>query len=221
MRKRVISLILTLILLGSLSSSVSAHEVPDFERLGSIPITMAYNGKPVSGGSLIVYRVADVVSEDGNYRFVYTENFTSCTIPVTELASSQLPEELAKIAQEKKLAGITQVVDQNGQATFSNLKLGLYLVVQKQAAEGYKKINAFLVSVPRNNNGHYIYDVDTTPKNLPGPETEPTTSSSTDSNLPQTGQTNWPIPVLAVGGLLLITAGICLRMGGKRKRDEA
>lgn len=34
-----------------------------------------------------------------------------------------------------------------------------------------------------------------------------------------TGQLKWPIPVLAVGGLVLITAGVILRCG-KKKRDE-
>lgn len=225
MQKRILSLLLMLVLLLSMPLAASAHEVPDFDRPGSISITMAYKGEPVSGGTLTIYRVADVVSEDGDYLFSYTDDYAGCSIPVTELDSSGLPAELAKIAQEKELMGTSKVVDKNGEVTFSDLKLGLYLVVQKYAASGYKKVNPFLVSVPYNDDGHYVYDVDTAPKNLPGPEAEPTTAPTnppvTDPKLPQTGQTNWPVPVMAVVGLLLITAGICFCSGGKRKRDEA
>lgn len=38
--------------------------------------------------------------------------------------------------------------------------------------------------------------------------------------LPQTGQLNWPIPVLAAMGLVLFSAGWMLRYGGKREDHE-
>lgn len=229
MRKRIFSLILALALLSALALSVSAHEVPDVTRQGSVAISMRYQGEPVPGGTLTLYRVAEVKTADGDYFFEYTADFAGCSIPVEELDSAGLPAELARIAKEKGLTGTTVTVDAEGKAKFSELELGLYLVVQEQAAEGFKKINPFLVSVPRNDDGHYVYDVDTAPKNLPGPETEPTepTTQPTEPTkpdgpgLPQTGQTNWPIPVLAVAGLLLLTAGVCLYIGEKRKGHEA
>lgn len=229
MRKRILSLILILVLLSTLSLSVSAHEVPDMTRRGSVSISMTYQGEPVPGGTLTIYRVAEVKTSDGDYFFEYTADFAECTIPVEELDSGSLPAELARIAKEKALTGKTVTVDDEGEAKFADLELGLYLVVQEQAAEGFKRINPFLVSVPRNDDGHYVYDVDTAPKNLPGPETEPTepTTEPTEPTepggpgLPQTGQTNWPIPVLAVAGLLLLTAGLCLCIGEKRKDHEA
>lgn len=229
MRKRIFSLILALALLSALALSVSAHEVPDVTRLGSVSISMRYQGEPVPGGTLTLYRVAEVKTADGDYFFEYTADFAGCSIPVEELDSAGLPAELDRIAKEKGLTGTTVTVDAEGKAKFSELELGLYLVVQEQAAEGFKKINPFLVSVPRNDDGHYVYDVDTAPKNLPGPETEPTepTTQPTEPTkpdgpgLPQTGQTNWPIPVLAVAGLLLLTAGVCLYIGEKRKGHEA
>lgn len=39
--------------------------------------------------------------------------------------------------------------------------------------------------------------------------------------LPQTGQLNWPVPVLAAFGLCLIAAGWALRCGGQRKHHGA
>lgn len=222
MLKRMLSLFLALMLLGAVSMTALAHEVPDFDRPGSISITMEYREEPVAGGSLTLYRVADVDTHNGDYFFTYTADFAECEIPVTELSSANIASELASIARDKKITGITQTMDKDGKTTFSDLEIGLYLLVQEKAASGYKKVNPFLVSVPYNDNGHYIYDVDTAPKNLPGPETEPTTAPTKPSDrLPQTGQTNWPVPVMAAVGMLLVMAGFCLKASGRRKDYEA
>lgn len=224
MRKKTLSLLLMLLLVSSLCLSVSAHEVPDFSRRGSISIVMTYRGDPVAGGSLTIYRVADVVEYDGNYGFAYTDEFANSSIPITELNSANLPRELERIASEQKLDGITQNLSNRGETTFSDLEIGLYLVVQNRAAPGFEKINPFLVSVPYNDSGRYVYDVDTEPKNIPEPETEPTKPTDPtepDDDLPQTGQTNWPIPVLTVGGMVLVVAGFCLRASKKEDKYEA
>ena len=226
MFKRILSLMLALMLLASLAVSVSAHDVPDRSQLGSVTITMTHRGDPIPGGSLKLVRVADVVSDDGDYLFAYTADFAECTIPVTELDSADLPAELAVIAKEKDVAGVTQTIDELGQVVFSDLELGLYLLIQEEAAPGFKKVNPFLVSVPYNDNGTYIYDVDTAPKNLPGPEEEPTepptepTEPPDGPDLPQTSQTNWPVPVLAMMGMLLVLAGLGFCKAGKREDYE-
>ena len=222
MRKRFLSFALILLLLNSFCLSVSAHEAVDMDRRGSITISMTYQGKPVLDGILMLFRVADVQTDNGDYFFVYNDDFDGCSIPVTELSSANLPVELAQIARFGRVQGLTRPVRPDGKVVFSDLEVGLYLVVQTEAASGFKKINPFLVSVPYNEDGHYIYDVTTTPKNLPGLETEPTeTTKPSGSKLPQTGQMNWPVPVLASAGMLLIAAGLCLRNSGKRKTDEA
>ena len=55
-------------------------------------------------------------------------------------------------------------------------------------------------------------------------ETNPTsptqpTPTTPKPTLPQTGQTNWPIPVLAAAGLVLIVLGWLLRCGERRDTD--
>ena len=62
MRKRIFSLILAAVLLSIPVLSVSAHEVPDLTRRGSVAIPMSYRGQPISGGTLTVLRVAEVKS---------------------------------------------------------------------------------------------------------------------------------------------------------------
>ena len=51
MFKRILSLMLALMLLASLAVSVSAHDVPDRSRLGSVTITMTHRGDPIPGGA--------------------------------------------------------------------------------------------------------------------------------------------------------------------------
>ncbi len=224
MRRKICSFLLILVLACTMALSAHAHEVPDPAQLGSISIAMTHQGEPIPGGALTLYRVADVATDDGDYFFVYTDDFAGCTIPVTELDSAGLPRELADIAESKNLQGTTLSVGETGEVTFSDLEIGLYLLVQETAAPGFRKVNPFLVSVPQNDDGRYIYDVDTAPKNLPGADPEPTTpttptepSDPPGPDLPQTGQTNWPVPVLAVLGMLLVTAGFALYIGEKRK----
>jgi LPXTG-motif cell wall-anchored protein len=54
-------------------------------------------------------------------------------------------------------------------------------------------------------------------KNKPGDKTSPTptklstTSKNTDTKLPQTGQLAWPIPILAIAGMVLVIAGWVIR----------
>lgn len=44
--------------------------------------------------------------------------------------------------------------------------------------------------------------------------------TTTPSKLPQTGQLWWPVPVMAIGGLVLIAAGTRIISGSKRDEDE-
>lgn len=71
--------------------------------------------------------------------------------------------------------------------------------------------------------GSYVYDVNATPKmsvstakpSTPDTSTTPSelgTTTST-STLPQTGQLKWPIPVMAMLGLILLLCGCFLRSG--------
>ena len=69
MHRRICSLLLILVLVCAAALPVWAHEVPDTARLGSIAISMTHQGEPVPGGSLTLYRVADVISSDGDYLF--------------------------------------------------------------------------------------------------------------------------------------------------------
>ena len=115
--------------------------------------------------------------------------------------------------------------NKTGSVTFPELSHGLYLVVQVKAASGYEAVQPFLVTVPMLEDGHYVYDVNAYGKiALKKAKTDPAGRTPTGTvpggtvpggGLPQTGQLNWPIPVLALAGCILILIGRACR----RKND--
>lgn len=142
MKKHLISAVLTLSLLICLPLGASAHPVPDESQNGhcSITVTMRYKGKPVSGGTVNLYKVGYVHENDGNYSF---KPVTAVQSVVTEFEDIQSPDLAQKLAKQvSKLTPVTTkpvTIDKNGAAAFTDLDFGLYLVAQKTAVSGYKK----------------------------------------------------------------------------------
>ncbi len=225
-------------MLGITGMKTYAAETPDMEKKGSVHLTMQLDGEAVPGGTLTLYRAGMIEEDDGNYSFVPEEAFRDWGDSFWEGNSSgegdsfgkgdffgkedyvRLAESLAEYVREQGLAGITNEIGQDGIVSFTVLEPGLYLLVQDVAAEGYNKAAPFLVSVPMTENGSYIYDVDASPKveltKAPAEPEQPETP--TGPKLPQTGQLNWPIPLLVVAGLCLLSVGWLLRFG-KQEHD--
>ena len=218
--KRLAVLMMTLLLCYALAATAYAHDVPDASRTGSIRLTMTFEGKAVGGGELTLYPVGDVAEDDGNYSFVLAESVRDSGVTLTDLEDAATAQALADYVSEHAINGRLQAIGSDGRVTFDHLPLGLYLMVQTKAADGYAPITPFLVSVPMLEEGSYLYDVDASPKmetmrKYP-PEPVNPTETTTQAMLPQTGQLNWPVPVLTLAGLLLFVTGWYLRFG-KRK----
>lgn len=276
-RKRLAAVLAALTLLVWCAAPAFALEVVDLSRTGSIKVSLydSETSEAVGGGTLTLYRVAKVQKDNANLSFVYTNGFEDCGVELGDLSEGELAGRLAeKIAATAE--STTVEVSDLGVAEFGDLEVGLYLVVQTTAAENYNVINPFLVSVPIQENGSYVYDVDALPKvgtaakKAPEPPDKPDTPDTPDTpdkpeeenpntpaapgpdnpdgwvlgangekiyrnpeapspdnpngyvmgahGLPQTGQLNWPIPVLAVTGVVLVAAGIKLKKG--TRKDE-
>lgn len=220
MKKSLIFALCCALLLSVLSISALAVEVPDYDRKGSISITMTYQGEVVKGGSLTLYRVADVAHDNGNYFFEYTSDFAGCEVPVDDPSTSRIAEALAKIVKDKSLKGTVKSISSKGEVTFPDLEIGLYLLIQTRAATGFNAVSPFLVSVPGRENESYVYDVDASPKVElePKPTTEPPETTKPSDKLPQTGQLNWPVPVLFVVGLIFVVLGSYMQRSGRKKQ---
>lgn len=273
-RKRLAAVLAALTLLVWCAAPAFALEVVDLSRTGSIKVSLydSETSEAVGGGTLTLYRVAKVQKDNANLSFVYTNGFEDCGVELGDLSEGELAGRLAeKIAATAE--STTVEISDLGVAEFGDLEVGLYLVVQTTAAENYNVINPFLVSVPIQENGSYVYDVDALPKvgtaakKTPEPPDTPDTPDTPDKpeeenpntpaapgpdnpdgwvlgangekiylnpeapspdnpnshvmgahGLPQTGQLNWPIPVLAVTGVVLVAAGIKLKKG--TRKDE-
>lgn len=249
LQKRVPALLLAVLLLCTACVGAFAHDVPDESKKGTITVTMTYDGRPVPGGALTLYRVGDIAQDDGNYSFVLNDAFKESGADLTDITSDTLAQELARYAANERIEAVgTQRIGNDGTAVFEELELGLYLVVQSQAAAGYYRAAPFLVSVPMMENGKYVYEIDASPKvelekapvtppgepDKPTPEepdhptpdepgtpvTPGTPGTPTEPTLPQTGQLNWPVPVLVVLGLALVAVGWALRFGRKQSEHE-
>lgn len=276
-RKRLAAVLAALTLLVWCAAPAFALEVVDLSRTGSIKVSLydSETSEAVGGGTLTLYRVAKVQKDNADLSFVYTNGFEDCGVELGDLSEGELAGRLAeKIAATAE--STTVEISDIGVAEFGDLEVGLYLVVQTTAAENYNVINPFLVSVPIQENGSYVYDVDALPKvgtaakKTPEPPDKPDTPDTPDTpdkpdeetpntpaapgpdnpdgwvlgahgekiylnpeapspdspngyvmgahGLPQTGQLNWPIPVLAVTGVVLVAAGIKLKKG--TRKDE-
>lgn len=234
-QKRLPALALTLALCCAVALPAYAHDVPDESRTGSVSFVMTCDDKKVGGGSLALYRVGDVHEDDGNYSFVLSEAYAGSNVSLEDLTDTDMMETLAEYTTDNNLTGITVEIGSDGTAVAKEVPLGLYLVMQKENASGYQAITPFLVTVPMldKETELYVYDVDAAPKMSelkpvpPAPSTtaKPTTtvtqtstSTTTDAvALPQTGQLNWPVPVLTVLGMALFLIGWSLRFGKQGK----
>ncbi|MDO5423397.1 MAG: SpaA isopeptide-forming pilin-related protein [Eubacteriales bacterium] len=218
--KPIFSMLLALCLLCGVSAAACAHEVPDEDRKGTVTVEMKYNGSAVSGGVLTAYRVGEIQEDDGDYSFVKTDAMEGFTGSYEEIDSAELAGAVAAFVQKEKISAYSIAGNQNGKAVFSNLELGLYLIAQTESSDGYEPLTPFLVSVPMNENGTYLYEinaegkVELTSTTKPTEPTEPTEPKKPkEPTLPQTGQLNWPVPVLAILGMALFLAGWALRFG--------
>ena len=143
----------------------------------------------------------------------------------------------------------TGTTDANGDLTLRGLEPALYLVLRTSAAPGNVRyrMDPLLVSVPLPQDGCLTYEVTITPKFAgEGPAETPAPPAATPSPapgaspaptaaptpapqptaapgpaLPQTGQLNWPIPLLLVAGAALFMLGLALRRKQEPPHHEA
>ena len=276
LKKHAAALMLGLVLLAACalpafatSANIKLTDGHGNPNTGSIHVNLydSTNNKALSGGELTVYRVAEVQRKNGNLSFEYCGDFDGCGIALGDLTDSTLAGQLQEFLPANA-EGIVQAVSNDGNVVFDDLELGLYLVVQTKASNGYKPVNSFLVSLPMAEDGKWNYVVDASPKvgaytptkpdTPPTPPTPPTPDhpdtpippdnpdnpvspgnpdnpvapghpdhpvapgnpdspvlpghpdNPVMSGLPQTGQLNWPVPVLAVSGVVLFAFGWAL-----------
>lgn len=221
----------TLIIVGLMGWTMTivckAVTGPDFSQKGSITIVMMdeETDSAVPGGEVCLYYVAEI--QEKSLEYCCTDEFALCGLSLKDLEDGSLPKDLSEFAEKQKITGVQKEIDENGTAVYEDLALGLYLVVQTKEAEGYYKINPFLIAVPMQEKGQWIYDVCSQPKmeTFPGsgyptsspnpipvqtPVPAPKPIIRLEPLIPKTGQLWWPVPVLAFLGSVCILIGLML-----------
>lgn len=229
MKRKMLLVLIAFIFLCLSPCAAFGLAATDDDRLGSIAVELICEDAPVSGGAMALYCLGQIEqAEDGDFVVVPTEEFSMLAgISVGELLP-QFAQKLEQYITENALPGDLHEVDADGHVTFPDLKAGLYFVMQPVAAEGFEKMNPFLITVPLRQDDALIFDIVAHPKVEPKPEetqpqvpTEPEPTKPTEPSkpsLPQTGQLNWPIPLMGLVGTCLLAVGgiLCFR----RKRDD-
>ena len=215
MVKKISALLLTLLLISALTVTALAHPVPDLTTNGSITFLMDYSDQPLKNGKLNLFKVGEIVEDNGDYSFGPVAAFADQELDYTNITDLVFAQELLTLAKETELEKITAPIEE-GEVVFADLVPGLYVVWQdkEDATEGFEPIAPFLISCPRFQNNEYISDVVAEPK--VGFETVPPTTAPPPGKLPQTGQLNWPVPVLAISGAVLFILGFVMWTGRKR-----
>ena len=190
----------------------AATDKPDPGRTGSISVTMRdEEHTAVGGGTLTLYTVAEFRQENGQYFWVYTEEFKNCGLKLEHLSDASSAKTLQGYAQAQHLQGVQTEISPEGELIFEDLGLSLYLIVQEDAADSYYPINPFVVSVPFQENGQWEYEVDASPKmelytrKPPTPVEPPETVSSS-----RTGDLAGNTPELMVTVILTVSVVILL-----------
>ena len=230
MYNRILAMLLALVLVFAVAVNASASdmpvEMPDLSKKGSLEFTMDVDGVPLDSGFLNLYYVATVtqVEEDRyDFRLVKELADAGAKLDTKDLYDGVQAEKLLE-ASKRVLPEYRTSFIVDGSASFADLDAGLYLVWQaeKDASDGYAAIHPFLISVPRWQNGAYAMHVEADPK-VPFetvPTEPPPPPPPPPPDLPQTGQLNWPVPVMTVAGVTLVITGWALCLRRKRMKDE-
>lgn len=220
-------------LLLALSAPAMALDAIDPAQSGSLTIETEYADAPLSEVTLSLYRVADV---DEHGRFALTEEWAESGAAVNDLERasqwSASAAALADWAQAHDLPPVkTGTTAADGTTRFTALTAGLYLVTGETLERDGMAYSCapYLVSLPALEGDSWNYSVRSVPKlsgtavptqpeqpepEQPAPSEHPTPG---DATLPQTGQLRWPIPVLAVGGMVMLALGLWLN---RQKKHE-
>ena len=207
---------------GIFTADASASSV-DLDQKGSISVSMK------AGGDLNIFKVADVVSDNG-YSYELTEEFSgienASTVTETidkklDASNAELAKNLAKFASDKSVkAKTTLKATEDSVLKFSDLEVGLYLITQSTASTGYSIMDPFLISIPGKETEKDRYNVNASPKmGKIQKETTPPPKDNTPPSggkLPQTGQLWWPVAVLLAAGVILLGVGVFRRRSGNR-----
>ena len=163
MSRKIIIFCLTILLISTCSYTVFAEEYnPNLTGSISVTLTDKKQSEAIVGAELSLYYVATVImDENENLIYNYTNDFKQldCAIDDAELATK-----LDAFVSHHNVPSTKIITNIDGAAMCNGLPLGLYFIKQTGAVEGFAPCTPFLVTVPNEKDGEYLYDVNASPK---------------------------------------------------------
>lgn len=150
--------------------------VPDIDKGKSCSLTvrMEKGAEKISGAGIEVIKTADLTTGGGAANYTTVPDFADLKIEYEGMTAERSISEaarLSKAADAKGINGSKIITGKNGEALFSGLDPGIYLVRQYSrsgTADKYDLIKPYLVMVPgidaKDTGNEWIYDVISLPK---------------------------------------------------------
>lgn len=157
-----ILILISLIILPSIK--VSADTVVDFNRRGSIKITLkeSTDNTNIEGSEITIYQVAVLKEKNNNIAFEYIEELKDCPNSLEDLKEPSIT--LINYIKDKNIPKISLKTNKEGLVQYNNLDLGLYLVMQTNNIEGYTIFSPFFIILPEYILDNWNYDINAFPK---------------------------------------------------------
>lgn len=211
-------LVLAVWLMGSVpSASVYAQDY-DSSREGSVTINLDDLGTEFSNVVFTCYKVADV-DTGVNLRWVLATELEHLSLDLNALKTAGEYQDTANLLKTEvgktSISGQQAKTDASGQAVFTALEQGVYLLVQTDTAS-YGTVEPFLVAIPYTENGsEWVYDVQTETKGEPLPE-----EKKEEGEQPRTGDDQdimrQTLITVCAGGIVILSATVWYK---RRKKD--
>ncbi|MGI6721874.1 MAG: Spy0128 family protein [Anaerovoracaceae bacterium] len=158
------------------AEDLDPNRVPDVDtsRTDSLTINMVYHNTidtatPIAGAELTIYQVASLKTRGGGATYSGIPPFTAADVSYEDMtaeSSHEAAAKLDKIVISQGVEGKTAVTNAKGQASYSDLAHGVYLVREtgrSGQALAYSRIDPYLVLVPgikKDSTGNqWVYDV--------------------------------------------------------------
>ena len=199
---------------AAVSGTAQALETLDPDRSCSLTLSCAYDGAPIEGMALRLYRTADV-SARGKYTLTPSYAGSGAALDALHTAAETKAAAAAlktHIDRNALVPDAEAVSGPDGSAAFPALRPGLYLlrIEPLRTDAGRYTCETALVALPgTNGDGGWDYERTVYPKLSFGPN---------PGDLLSTGMLQWPVPALAFAGVVLLGIGLVLI---RRKNDTA
>ncbi|MBP3708452.1 MAG: hypothetical protein J6J36_07680 [Clostridia bacterium] len=180
-RKIILLVLFIFLILPSFITKTCANTI-DLSEKGSITITLKEK-KEIENAEITIYKIANAKIENNNLTYVYSDEFTDYDVEVNKLDNIEAVKNLIQYISKNNVKGTIASTNNNGEVNFKDLSTGLYLVVETKGVTGYYNINPFIISIPDEENGEWIYNISSTPKvkAMANPQGKPPVSEPDDN----------------------------------------